>query len=77
MYVEIEDGYGANWGFSPGDAIADVVGASYYLGQYYFPVLKHIQPRVSYWPTDKVKSGDEHLTFFIQFLVVYHTTGTV
>lgn len=59
MYVEIEDGYGANWGFSPGDAIADVVGASYYLGQYYFPALKHIQPRVSYWPTDKVKSGDD------------------
>ncbi len=57
MYVEIEDGFGARWGFSPGDAAADVLGAAYYLGQYYYPVLKHFQPRVSYWPSEKYRSN--------------------
>ncbi len=59
MYVEIEDGFGAQWGFSPGDAASDFLGAAYYLGQYYYPVLKHFQPRVSYWPSEKFRS-DQH-----------------
>ncbi len=52
MYVEIEDGFGKNWGFSPGDAGADLLGALYFLGQYYYPFLKNFQPRVSYWPSE-------------------------
>ncbi len=52
MYVEIEDGFGKNWGFSPGDAGADLLGALYFLGQYYYPVLKNFQPRISYWPSE-------------------------
>ncbi len=57
MYVEIEDGFGPNWGFSPGDAGADLLGSAYFLSQYYFPVLHNFQPRLSYWPTEKVLSG--------------------
>jgi VanZ family protein len=57
MYVEIEDGFGPNWGFSPGDALADLLGSSYFLAQYYFPVLHNFSPRLSYWPTEKVLSG--------------------
>ena len=53
MYVEIEDGFGPRWGFSPGDAMADLLGATYYLGQYYYPVLNNFQPRVSYFPSQK------------------------
>jgi len=57
MYVEVEDGFGPNWGFSPGDALADLLGSSYFLAQYYFPVLHNFSPRLSYWPTEKVLSG--------------------
>ncbi len=62
MYVEIEDGFGKNWGFSPGDAGADLLGALYFLGQYYYPFLKNFQPRVSYYPSEDLlnppKPGD-------------------
>jgi len=57
MYVEIEDGFGKNWGFSPGDAAFDFLGASYSLGQHYFPVLKNFQPRVSYYPSLEQREG--------------------
>jgi len=57
LYVEIEDGYGPNWGFSPGDAIGDFLGASFSLSQYYFPVLKNFQPRFSYLPSEEIKNG--------------------
>ncbi len=57
MYVEVEDGFGPNWGFSPGDATADLLGSSFYLAQYYFPVLHNFSPRLSYMPTEKVLSG--------------------
>ncbi len=58
MFVEIEDGFGPNWGFSPGDAIADFLGASYYVAQHYFPILQNFQPRVSYYPSKKFLEGD-------------------
>ncbi len=57
LYVEIEDGFGPNWGFSPGDAIANVLGSGYALGQYYFPYLKNFQFKFSYWPSQKMKDG--------------------
>ncbi len=56
-FVEIEDGYGLNWGFSPGDWAADFLGALYTVGQYYYPTLKHIQPRVSYFPSKDYREG--------------------
>lgn len=57
MYVEIEDGFGPQWGFSPGDAIADVLGSGYPLLQYYYPYLKNFQFRFSYYPKDLNKTG--------------------
>ena len=57
MYVEIEDGFGKNWGFSPGDAAFDLMGALYSLGQHYYPVLKNFQPRVSYYPSLEQREG--------------------
>lgn len=56
-FVEIEDGFGPQWGFSPGDLGADFLGAAYSLGQYYIPTLKHIQPRVSYYPSKAYING--------------------
>ncbi len=56
-YVEIEDGFGEEWGFSPGDAIANLLGAGFALAQYYYPSLKNIQPRFSYVPSQKMRDG--------------------
>lgn len=57
MYIEVEDGFGPSWGFSPGDATADFLGASYFISQYYFPYLKNFQPRFSYYPSEKMRNG--------------------
>jgi Predicted periplasmic lipoprotein (DUF2279) len=57
-FIEIEDGFGPQWGFSPGDLGADFLGALYTVGQYYYPTLKHIQPRVSYFPSEKYRNGE-------------------
>ncbi len=57
MYVEIEDGFGPDWGFSPGDAAGDFFGAGYALSQYYFPILKNFQFRFSYLPSQKMRDG--------------------
>lgn len=56
-YVEIEDGFGAQWGFSPGDAIANTLGACYTLSQYYFPYLQNFQFKFSYFPSEKMRNG--------------------
>ncbi len=63
MYVEIEDGFGPQWGFSPGDALFDFLGAAYHLGQYYYPVLHNFQPRWSYIPSEKMKNGQHEGNF--------------
>jgi Predicted periplasmic lipoprotein (DUF2279) len=57
MYVEIEDGFGADWGFSPGDATADFLGSAYSLAQYYHPFLKNFQFKFSYYPSLKMREG--------------------
>ncbi len=57
LYVEIQDGYGPKWGFSPGDAVSDALGAIYYVAVYYYPFLKNIQPRVSYFPSKEMLDG--------------------
>ncbi|MBN1637681.1 MAG: DUF2279 domain-containing protein [Ignavibacteriales bacterium] len=59
LYVEIQDGFGPQWGFSPGDAAADILGSAYLVGQYYIPYLKHFQPRFSYLPSEEFKSGEK------------------
>jgi len=58
LFIEIEDGFGPDWGFSPGDAMFDVLGASFYLAQYYYPYLKNFQPRVSYYPSKEFRDGN-------------------
>jgi hypothetical protein len=49
-YVEILDGYGANWGFSPSDFYCDIAGAAFFIGQYYSPFLQNFTPKFSYMP---------------------------
>lgn len=67
LYTEIQDGFAPidketgepKWGFSPGDAIADVLGAGYYVARYYYPSLNNFQLRVSYWPSEAMRNGDK------------------
>ncbi len=49
-YVEILDGFGANWGFSPSDWYSDVAGAAFFVGQHYFPFLQNVTPKFIYYP---------------------------
>ena len=51
-YVEIWDGFGPDYGFSPSDFIADVVGAAFFAGQHYFPSLRNITPKFIYIPSE-------------------------
>ncbi len=57
LYVEYKDGFGPKWGFSPGDAVSDFMGAVYYVAQYYYPYLKNFQLRVSYFPSKDFLAG--------------------
>jgi len=52
LYVEIEDGFATNWGFSPSDAIANVVGSSFFVAQSKIPFLQNFTPRWSYVPAE-------------------------
>jgi hypothetical protein len=61
LYIEIEDGFHQNYGFSPGDAYGDIVGSAFYISQYYYPFLKNFQPRFSYIPTDKLKHSSNKI----------------
>ncbi len=51
-YIEILDGFGKNWGFSPTDFYSDVAGAALFLGQHYLPFLQNFTPKFTYLPAD-------------------------
>ncbi|MEP7235658.1 MAG: hypothetical protein ABI778_10210 [Ignavibacteriota bacterium] len=60
LLVELEDarhGSDPQYGFSPGDAVADIVGASLPVLQHYFPVLGRIQPKMFLWQSEASKAG--------------------
>ncbi len=58
LYVEFEDGFAQNWGFSPGDAYADVLGAAWIAGQECIPTMRHFQPKWSYFPSGRYLRGE-------------------
>lgn len=53
MYVEVEDGFHRVYGFSPGDALFNILGATIPLAQWTFPVLRNFTLKYSYWPSPK------------------------
>ena len=61
MYVEVEDGFHRVYGFSPGDALFNILGATIPLAQWTFPVLRNFTLKYSYWPspgyTSELKTG--------------------
>lgn len=58
FYVEFEDAHHQGHGFSIKDAGMDLLGAGFYIGQYYYPFLKNFQPKISYWPTGDQKKNN-------------------
>ncbi len=50
-YVEIEDGYARDWGFSPSDMAANALGAGFFVLQHYVPALQSFQPKWMWVPT--------------------------
>lgn len=51
-YVEVLDGYGANYGFSPSDYYADIVGAAFYYFQNRYGLAEYVTPKFAYIPSD-------------------------
>jgi len=56
MYVEVEDGFHRVYGFSPGDAFFNMIGATIPLAQWTFPVLRNFSLKYSYWPSQEYKA---------------------
>jgi hypothetical protein len=50
FYVELMDGYGRDWGFSPTDMLMNTVGASYVMAQHFLPVLQNFNIKATYYP---------------------------
>lgn len=51
-YVEVLDGFGINWGFSPSDFYADLAGFLFFIGQHYWPFLENFTPKFTYIPAN-------------------------
>jgi hypothetical protein len=54
IYVEIEDGFARDWGFSPGDALTDIVGASFYLLRNSVPFIYNFNYKLTYFPSNQL-----------------------
>lgn len=70
LYVETYDGYAQNWGFSPGDALFDFGGAIYPLIQYYYPTLKNINLKLSYYPSKRLLKKNPNDTLYQNKFVI-------
>jgi len=57
LYVEFEDGFARDWGFSRGDAYADLIGAVWPVAQYYVKPVASLQPKFTYFPSTKFLNG--------------------
>lgn len=51
LYYEILDGFGPEWGFSPGDLAFNTVGAGLVTAQHFVPELNAFTLKASYWPS--------------------------
>jgi hypothetical protein len=56
-YVEIKDGFSAQWGFSWGDFAANTAGALYPLLQENSELLRNINFKMSYYPSERFRNN--------------------
>lgn len=61
--IEIEDGFATDWGFSPGDEAANVLGAFYPVAQNYWKPLREFNLKWSYYPSPQLTEGQKHGAF--------------
>lgn len=57
-YIEIRDGFSADYGFSWGDVAANTMGATLPVIKHYAPALRPIDLQLSFWPSDSYKAGE-------------------
>ena len=60
LYVEVEDGYHKEYGFSPGDAFADILGATIPLLQEAVPGMNNFGLKFSYFPSRQFLDDIHH-----------------
>ncbi len=51
FYYEFLDGFGTQWGFSPGDLAFNTLGIGFTTAQAYVPALDAFTVKASYWPS--------------------------
>jgi len=56
-YIEIRDGFSADYGFSWGDVAANTVGAALPVVKHYVPELRPIDLQISFFPSEAFKNG--------------------
>jgi len=61
MTIEIFDGYSSEWGFSPGDAIANGIGSALFIGQQFAFKDQLFLPKFSYSPSKYAQYNRELL----------------
>ena len=61
LYVEYQDGFARDWGFSPGDAIGTTLGAWYPFAQHHVPWLRNFNFKWSYLPSRDLKNGKKKI----------------
>jgi hypothetical protein len=61
LYIETQDGFHKEWGFSPGDAMGDAIGAFYPVLQHYVTPLKNVKFKWSYWPSKDLRDGKKQM----------------
>lgn len=65
-YVEVEDGYARDWGFSPSDMVSNTIGASFFVAQHYVPFLQNFTPKWQYVPSSVLDANTiSHAVTFI------------
>lgn len=70
-YVEIRDGFSAEWGFSWWDFIANNLGVGWRVAEFYEPWLENIRWKVSYDASDAFKEG-AYSTIIDDYESTYH-----
>lgn len=50
FFVEVQDGYGKLWGFSPSDMLANSIGAGLHIAQRYVPGMKYVKMKAELYP---------------------------
>ena len=51
LYYEVLDGYGPQWGFSPGDIAFNTIGVGFTTAKAFVPALEPFTFKASYWPS--------------------------